>query len=400
MTKTISFSTVGLKFHKDQNVNIDDYISSLIGKTVILQHDTDNIDSRAIAVTLDGKIIGYVRRNDIDEKNIYGYIMGCYHHSHIAKFVAASTMHKSIITEVNFSDITPMTEKEEPIEFYWRIDAFKPEPIEEWRELKRVMNSMLTLLHLKACNVSNMRPLIDIFKNLAVLGYSREFYDDRQELCRMLGDCADKDVAKMQIEVASISTTICDNGNRIKSYRNICHEIEKIIKHNLESGSVNIFRKDVEIMINKMPKDFRVNMNYEMTFHNFLYYKKLPRNILLNYLYVIVLNGMINKDQSNHDSIRNYIVGPYKDEWMALIRDSIDGNNITIIGCTMRAYVNCGVLSYAPYRQMVNTFGNIGNDDSYHKGFNKYEDKNLKVYYDYMCNIIESRKKNHMQLKK
>ena len=394
MTKTIRFSTVGLTFYKEQDMDIDDYISSLIGKTVILQHDTDNIDSHAIAVTLDGKIIGYVRRNDIDENNIYGYIMGCYHHCHVAKFVAPSPIYKSIITEVNFSDITPMTEKEEPFEFYWGIDAFKPEPIAEWRELKRVMNSMLTLLHLKVCNVSNMRPLIDKFENLAVLGYSREFYDDRQELCRMLGDCADKDVAKMQIEVASISTTIYDNGNRIKSYRNICHEIEKIIKHNLESGSVNIFRKDVEIMINKMPKDFRVNMNYEMTFHNFLYYKKLPRNILLNYLYVIVLNGMINKDQSNHDSIRNYIVGPYKDEWMALIRDSIDGNNITIIGCTMRAYVNCGVLSYAPYRQMVNTFGNIGNDDSYHKGFNKYKDKNLKAYYDYMCDIIESRKKN------
>ena len=30
MTKTISFSTVGLKFHKDQNVNIDDYISLYI----------------------------------------------------------------------------------------------------------------------------------------------------------------------------------------------------------------------------------------------------------------------------------------------------------------------------------------------------------------------------------
>ena len=43
---------------------------------------------------------------------------------------------------------------------------------------------------------------------------------------------------------------------------------------------------------------------------------------------------------------------------------------------------------------MVNTFGNIGNDDSYHKGFNKYEDKNLKLYYDYMCDIIESHKKN------
>ena len=143
-----------------------------------------------------------------------------------------------------------------------------------------------------------------------------------------------------------------------------------------------------------MPKDFRVNMNYEMTFHNFLYYKKLPQNILLNYLYAIVLNRMINKDQNNHDSIRNYIVGPYKDGWMNFIRESIEGNNITTIGCTMRAYVNCGVLSYAPYRQMVNTFGNIGNDDSYHKGFNKYEDKNLKVYYDYMCNIIESHKKN------
>ena len=87
------FSTVGLKFYKEQDIDIDDYISSLIGKTVILQHDTDNIDSHAIAVTLDGKIIGYVRRNDIDEHNIYGYIMGCYHHSHIAKFVAASSMY-------------------------------------------------------------------------------------------------------------------------------------------------------------------------------------------------------------------------------------------------------------------------------------------------------------------
>ena len=182
------FSTVGLKFYKEQDIDIDDYISSLIGKTVILQHDTDNIDSHAIAVTLDGKVIGYVRRNDIDENNIYGYIMGCYHHCHVAKFVAASSMHKSIITEVNFIDITPMTEKEEPIESYWRIDALKPEPIAEWRELKRVMNSMLTLLRLKACNVSNMRPLIDKFKNLAVLGYSKEFYDDRQELCRMLDD--------------------------------------------------------------------------------------------------------------------------------------------------------------------------------------------------------------------
>ena len=394
MTKTISFSTVGLKFHKDQNVNIDDFISSLIGKTVILQHDTDNIDSHAIAVTLDGKIIGYVRRNDIDENNIYGYIMGCYHHSHVAKFVAASSMYKSIITEVNFSDITPMTEKEEPIEFYWRIDAFKPEPIEEWRELKRVMNSMLTLLHLKACNVSNMRPLIDIFKNLAVLGYSKEFYDDRQELCRMLGNCANKDVAEMQIEVANLSTKIYDNDERIKYYHYICREIEKIIKLNLESGSVNISRKDVEIMINKMPKDFRVNMNYEKTFQSFLYYKRLPRNILLIYLYTIVMNGIINKEHSNHDSIRNYIVGPYKDDWMEFISKSIEGNNITTIGCTMRAYVNCGVLSSAPYRQMVNTFGNIGNDDSYHKGFNKYEDKNLKLYYDYMCDIIESHKKN------
>lgn len=40
MTKTIYFSTVGLNFYKDQDIDIDDYISLLIGKTVILQHDT------------------------------------------------------------------------------------------------------------------------------------------------------------------------------------------------------------------------------------------------------------------------------------------------------------------------------------------------------------------------
>ena len=83
-------------------------------------HGTNMIDWVQTSVTLDSKIIGYVRRNDIDENNIYGYIMGCYHHSHIAKFVAASSMYKSIITEVNFSDITPMAEKEEPIEFVYK----------------------------------------------------------------------------------------------------------------------------------------------------------------------------------------------------------------------------------------------------------------------------------------
>ena len=193
MTKTIYFSTVGLNFYKDQDIDIDDYISLLIGKTVILQHDTENADRYAIAVTLDGKIIGYVRRNDIDENNIHGYLMGCYHHCHIARFVAPSTLYKTIITEAKFIDVIPITAEKEIIESNWGIDTIKPEPIAEWRELTRVMNSMLTLLIYKVANVSNMRPLIDQYKKLAVLGFSKDFYDDRQELFRLLGECGDKD---------------------------------------------------------------------------------------------------------------------------------------------------------------------------------------------------------------
>ena len=117
---------------------------------------------------------------------------------------------------------------------------------------------------------------------------------------------------------------------------------------------------------------------------------------MLDFLYAIVLNGMLNEDNTDHDTIRNYIVGPYKDDWMEFISKSIEGNGITMIGCTMRAYVNCGVLSSAPYRQMVNTFGNIGNEDSYHNGYNKYEDKKTKAYYDYMCELIESHKKIYL----
>ena len=77
-------------------------------------------------------------------------------------------------------------------------------------------------------------------------------------------------------------------------------------------------------------------------------YKKLA---VLGFSYAIVLNGMLNEDNTDHDTIRNYIVGPYKDDWMEFISKSIEGNGITMIGCTMRAYVNCGVLSSAPYRQ-------------------------------------------------
>lgn len=175
MTKTIYFSTVGLNFYKDQDIDIDDYISLLIGKTVILQHDSENADRYAIAVTLDGKIIGYVRRNDIDENNIHGYLMGCYHHCHIARFVAPSTLYKTIITEAKFIDVIPITAEKEIIESNWGIDTIKPEPIAEWRELTRVMNSMLTLLIYKVANVSNMRPLIDQYKKLAVLGFSKDF---------------------------------------------------------------------------------------------------------------------------------------------------------------------------------------------------------------------------------
>ena len=396
MTKTIYFSTVGLNFYKDQDIDIDDYISLLIGKTVILQHDTENADRYAIAVTLDGKIIGYVRRNDIDENNIHGYLMGCYHHCHIARFVAPSTLYKTIITEAKFIDVIPITAEKEIIESNWGIDTIKPEPIAEWRELTRVMNSMLTLLIYKVANVSNMRPLIDQYKKLAVLGFSKDFYDDRQELFRLLGECGDKDVAKMKVEVASLSETICDNATRIKSYHFIYREIEKNIKHILENCNVNLSRKDVEKMINIMPKDFSANIKYGKTFPRYLYYKRLPRKVLLDFLYTIVLNGMLNEDNTDHDTIRNYIVGPYKDDWMEFISKSIEGNGITMIGCTMRAYVNCGVLSSAPYRQMVNTFGNIGNEDSYHNGYNKYEDKKTKAYYDYMCELIESHKKIYL----
>ena len=75
MTNIISFSTVGLAVYKDNAIDIEEYIASLIGKTVILQLEPENDDPHAVAVTSDGKKIGYVRKKDNDDKNIYGLMM-------------------------------------------------------------------------------------------------------------------------------------------------------------------------------------------------------------------------------------------------------------------------------------------------------------------------------------
>ena len=208
MNNNISFSTVGLAAYKDNEIDIEEHIESLIGKTVILQHEPENDDPHAIAVTLDGRKIGYVRKKDNDDKNIYGMMMGCYRHCRSARIVRRSEQYPTLITEADFSDVTPKKEKRKKVVTEWIVDKINPEPIEEWCELVNIMNAMLTLLFQGTATTDNMRPLLDRYKRLVITGFSKEFYEDRQELFDMLGKYKDNDVAIMQKEIVELSQHI------------------------------------------------------------------------------------------------------------------------------------------------------------------------------------------------
>ena len=132
MSSIISFSTVGLAVYKDNAIDIEEYIASLIGKTVILQLEPENDDQYAVAVTSDGKKIGYVRKKDNDDKNIYGMMMGCYRNCRSACVVRRSEHYPTLITEADFSDVTPKKEKRKKVVTEWIVDKVTPSQDSSW----------------------------------------------------------------------------------------------------------------------------------------------------------------------------------------------------------------------------------------------------------------------------
>ena len=327
MTNIVCFSTVGLAVYKDNAIDIEEYIASLIGKTVILQLEPENDDPHAVAVTSDGKKIGYVRKKDNDDKNIYGLMMGCYRHCRSARIVGRSEQYPTLITEADFSDVIPINVKNEKIVTRWTIEKIKPEPIEEWRELVNVMNAMLTLLYQGTATTDNMRPLLDRYKRLVITGFSKEFYDDRQDLLEMLGKYKDKDVAIMQEEIVELSEHIHNKETRNMAFGFIYETISRKISIQLNNSGATISKTDVEKMISQMPKLFIPTNNYNESVSIFLYYQRLTRKTLLHYFYTKVLYDMIISNEGENGkkkTIRNFIIGPYKDEWIDFINTALN----------------------------------------------------------------------------
>ena len=272
MTNIISFSTVGLAVYKDNAIDIEEYIAAFIGKTVILQLEPENDDPHAVAVTSDGKKIGYVRKKDNDDKNIYGLMMGCYRHCRSARIVGRSELYPTLITEADFSDVIPINVKSEKIVTRWTIEKIKPEPIEEWCELVNVMNAMLTLLYQGTATTDNMRPLLDRYKRLVITGFSKEFYEDRQELFDMLGKYKDNDVAIMQKEIVELSQHIHNKETRNMAFSFIKEIILRKITIQLKNSGATMSKNDVEKMVSQMPNLFSSIPNDIDSLSNYIYY--------------------------------------------------------------------------------------------------------------------------------
>ena len=330
-------------------------------------------------------------------------MMGCYRHCRSARIVRRSEQYPTLITEADFSDVTPKKEKRKKVVTEWAIDTINPEPIEEWNELVNVMNAMLTLLYQGTATTDNMRPLLDRYKLLAITGFSKEFYDDRQELFDMLGKYKDEDVAIMQKEIVELSQHIHNKETRNTAFDVIREIILRKITIQLKNSGATISKNDVGKMISQMQSLFSSIPNDVDSLSNYIYYQRLPRKTLLHFFYTKVLhdkfisNKRENKDPNKKKTIRDLIIGPYKDEWIEFIGKEIENKTPFAVGFLMRAFVDCGVLYEAPYKFVVNTYWNFGNDDSYRDGFNKFAEKSYLPQYKYMCEIIKYKKNELMQ---
>lgn len=408
----IEFSIVGLVNYID-NEKLSDFYTSAPGKDVIIKLEPGNVyDPSAIVTLLDGDTIGHVRKADIMGKGLFSLLKNEKRHSYNAKILHKTDGYDSLVACMEYDgELAPESDMQEAHR-NWKYSGIVLPPVEEWKELENVMDSIMTLLEHKKATMENLRPLMERFLLLVPYGFSKEFYDDRKKLYEMLKMHDDERLHAYAADLEKASAEIHDHAIRGKAYGHIIKQLKKSIAKEHTNEALNYALDDLirEMMAFPSADLYESRKKIEF-FPSRLYYELMPREVLLKFLSGIALCGFLGevankgkvkvkkksgrpRKQKEKDPLRKRIVGEseHREFWMTHIRENLDGKDNARAGYVMRAYVDCSVLDSAPYAEVKATFGNIGTEEYYNKGF-KNIDHQYEGQFNFLCKQIEAAKK-------
>lgn len=407
---TIEFSIVGLSSYIYRE-KLNDFYGSAPGKDVIIKLEPGNVfDPRAVVTLLDGRTIGHVRKADINDYGLFTFLMKEKRQTYAAKILRKSENYDSLVARLE-CDHTFCPEVDlQKLHNGWHYSGLVLELIPEWKELENVMDSVMTLLEHKTASVENLQPLMERYLELVRYGFSKEFFEDRKKLYLTLKSHEDEGVRSFAKALENVSAEVHDNNVHSRAYSHIIKQMKKQIAKEHATEALNYALLDLNAELTRFPSKLYEQRKKAQYFATRLYYEQIPREVLLKFMSGIALCGYLGeiekkgiakpkkkrgapkKTKDKYDLRKRVVVGKHRDYWVKHIRENLEGKDNARAGYVMRAYVVCSVLDSAPYAEVKSTFGNIGTEEYYNKGFNNVETE-YSGQFSYLCQQIEADKK-------
>lgn len=410
---TIEISIVGIKNYITQK--LEDFYSSAPGKDVIIKLEPGNVyDPKAVVTLLDGKPIGYVRKSDVVSYGLFTLLMGEKRNCYTAKILHKSEGFDSLVARLSCDKQLIAEKNMQELHRRWKYSALVLSPVKMWVELEDVMDSIMTLLESGTANVTNLQSLMERYFELVRYGFSKEFKDDRLRLYDMLKKHHDEGVRNFAKLLEEISKEIHMPEVRSKAYSKIIKEMKKQIAREYADDALQQVVSNITREMESFPSNLYEKRRRMQAFPCCVYYEQMPREVLLKFMSGMALVGYLGelekkgfekpkkkpgrpRKKAEENSLQKRIVGAsHRDYWMDHIRRNLQGKDNMRAGYVMCAYVYCGVLDSAPYGEVKSSFGNIGTEEYYNKGF-KNPNAFYPTQYAFLCEQIEADKKALVQ---
>ena len=410
--KTKIISIVGC-IHYKGNMTVEGFLNSLMEKIIVLKPEPDNPkDSTAVVAIMDGQTVGYVRASEKNDLKLFDILNGTEHKLLLAKPKAINPDYKSLIVELDYDDTDSAENEHTKLLRQWEYTGIILDPPMKMKQAEESVATMLELLEKGVATEENMRYYFNTFKECAVYVFSCEFGKERERLQKMLENYPDPQVRAMAEEQRSISQSI---HNSCAHYNAFC-ELKKDMKKQA-SGSkfktqlLALDKKRLTREIEAFPGNFYSERNNVKIFASKLYYKFLPRDILMKFLSGMAILGILGKGtkktvakvkrkrgrprlKKGDRDFSKLINGnsEYRELWIEQINQMIFGKKGIEAGLLMRALCKKHVISKAPYDYVKEKFGDIGSEKNYNKGLNNENlDNNEQGVLKHWEDMIESK---------
>lgn len=409
----IQFSIVGLKNYVDKG-SLDSFLRNIVGKDVIIMTEPDNIyDSRAVKVLLDGKMIGHVRGADIKDKHIHQMLVYSRNNSHSAKVTGIDIAYPSLCAEIRYKGAAFPQSSIMPDYNSWVYKGKMLKPIDAWVKLRDAMISMMTLLDNETANYENMLPLMEIFKDNVIYGFSRDFFEDRKMLFEQLKNSDDERLKHFAEEIKSLSSSFHNDKLRCKAFSKIKKELKRQVERNKDLFDCDL--QDLRKQLKAFPEGlYNIHEKKFGIFPSRLYYAQIPRKQMLSFLSGIAICSYADNNvrelsvrkkrkagrpknvETSKDRLLNRFKGDKKDRkfWFEYMKELVEGKKNKDVAEVASAFIEEELMTNAPYDEMCAALGNIGNKNGYNCGMKYYSENKDEM--NYYRDIINKKKREYL----